>query len=119
MSTLGQLGIILAFGLCGEIIAYLLPFSFPPSVIGLVLLLCALKANVLKEAQFQSAADFLSKNMAFFFLPSAVNIIQSYPSIKAVVLPLLLICIISTICTFVASYAAAHLIQLLSTRRRA
>lgn len=118
MNILGQLGLILAFGLCGEVVAHYLPFPFPSAVIGLLLLLAAVKGGLLSEKRLQPSADFLSRNMAFFFLPSAVGIMQSYPQIRAVVVPLLAICVVSTVATFAAAYGVTRLIQILQEKRR-
>jgi len=47
--------------------------------------------------------------MALFFLPSVVNIMQSYHIIAPVVGRLLLICLLTTVITFFAAYFGTRL----------
>lgn len=119
MALLAQLALIFGFCLAGEVVARLLPFTLPASVIGLVLLLTALKSGLLKLRQIENAAGFLTANMAFFFLPSAVNILSQYHLIRGALGRLLLICIISTAFVFCAAYGAARLVSIMQAKRRA
>ena len=49
MSLMGELGLIFAVCLAGELIAALLPVAFPASVISMVLLMLLLLCGVVKE----------------------------------------------------------------------
>lgn len=98
-----QIGIVFGVCLIGEGVSLLLPFAFPGSVISMILLFFLLLCKVIKVEHIKQKADFLLKNMAFFFIPAGVSIIDQVPFIKDSVLPLLLICFITTILTFFAT----------------
>ena len=94
MKILKQFGVI--FGVCwvSLVIEHYLPFSFPASVIGMILLLICLLTGFLKIEHVQEKADFLLGNMAFFFVPAGVSIINYFDILKSTVLQLLVICVV-------------------------
>ena len=73
MNVLTQLAILLLICFVGEGVALLLPIAFPSSVISMILLFLLLLTGALKLRQIEDAADFLTKNMAFFFIPAGVR----------------------------------------------
>lgn len=99
------LQIALVFGVClvGEGIGLLLPIPFPASVISMVLLFVLLVCRVIKPDHIREKARFLSANMAFFFIPAGVGIMDQYPVIREHLLVLLLICLVTTVLTFGAT----------------
>jgi holin-like protein len=120
MEILRQLGLILAFGFASEIVARNIPAGLPSGVLGILLVLAALGAKILKPDHFGKTADFMSANMAFFFLPLAVTVLQNYESIRPILLLFAGICIITTVITFAVTYATVHFLrQLLSGERGA
>ena len=78
----------------------LLPFTFPASVIGMILLLLCLLTGILKIGHIQEKADFLLSNMAFFFVPAGVSIINYFDILKSTAVQLVIICTVSTVITF-------------------
>ena len=95
-------------------IEHYLPFSFPASVIGMVLLLICLLTGFLKIEHVQEKADFLLSNMAFFFVPAGVSIINYFDELKSTAAQLILICIISTVVTFaVTAYSVVFTVHLM------
>lgn len=109
MKTLTELCIIMAFGFMGEVAAWLLPVTVPSSILGLVFLLVAMRVGLVKVAAIESTADFLLANMAFFFLPAIINILECYSILAPVLGKLFLICVVSTVASFCAAYAVAAL----------
>lgn len=109
MKLLSQIGIV--FGICLVSIGMeaLLPFSFPAGVIGMILTFFLLLFKIIKLEQIQSVSDYLLGNMAFFFVPAGVNIMNYLDVLKSNLLPILVISIVSTILTFAA---AAYSIKL-------
>lgn len=104
------------FGVCwiSLVIEHYLPFSFPASVIGMVLLLICLLTGFLKIEHVQEKADFLLSNMAFFFVPAGVSIINYFDELKSTAVQLILICIISTVVTFaVTAYSVMFTVHLM------
>ena len=66
----------------------------------MALLLICLLTGVLKIEHIQEKADFLLENMAFFFVPAGVSIINYFDVLKNSVVQLIIICVVSTVVTF-------------------
>ncbi|MEG0803735.1 MAG: CidA/LrgA family protein [Pygmaiobacter sp.] len=103
MTSLRQIGLLLAVCLAGEGISALLPFAFPGSVIAMLLLLLLLCTGLLKLRQVESIHAFFMQNMAFFFVPICVNLADSLGLLRSNFVPILVICAISTVLTFAAT----------------
>lgn len=76
VKLLVQIGIVFGICLVGEGIAAVLPFAFPASVLSMLLLFVLLLCGVLKVEHIREKGDFLLKNMAFFFIPSGVALLE-------------------------------------------
>ena len=118
MKILKQFGVI--FGVCwvSLVIEHYLPFSFPASVIGMILLLLCLLTGFLKIEHVQEKADFLMENMAFFFVPAGVSVMNYFDILKSTLVPFLIICIVSTIITFAATAYSVQFVMKLMNRRK-
>ena len=103
MAILTQIGVVLGVGLVGELVAQVLPFPFPSSVIAMVLLFVLLCAKVIKPHHIRQKGDFLLKNMAFFFIPAGVGILENFDQLKANLLLFLAVCVLTTFITFFVS----------------
>ena len=58
--------------------------------------------------------DFLLSNMAFFFVPAGVSIINYFDELKSTAVQLIIICIISTVVTFaVTAYSVMLTVRLM------
>ena len=100
MKIIRQIGIIFTVCWLSLVIEKLLPFTFPASVIGMILLFLCLFTGVLKIEHIQEKADFLLGNMAFFFVQ------------------LVFVCIISTIITFaVTAWSVKLTLRLMKSRK--
>lgn len=66
----------------------------------MILLFILLAFRVLKVEHIREKSDFLLSNMAFFFIPAGVSIINYFDVLKGNVGKLLLICFLTTILTF-------------------
>lgn len=111
MKMLSQLAVILGLAYAGHLLAAGLGVPLPASVIGILLLLIALRTGRLAESRVEGAANFLTANMAFFFLPSAVEIIGNVEAVRPVLFRLILVCVLSTAATFFAAYGAVCALQ--------
>jgi holin-like protein len=111
MEIIKELGLIIAFGYAGELAARFLPIKLPAGVLGIVLVFAALSLGILRPRHFGKTADFVSANMAFFFLPLAVSILQNYQAVSPVLFQLIALCVISTLITFAVSYATVRLLR--------
>lgn len=110
MKIIVQIGLILGICLAGEGISLLLPIPFPGSVIAMILLFLLLLSGLLRPDHIRQKSDFLLQNMAFFFIPAGVGIIEHIETLLPVLLPLLFICLVTTILTFAASAFTAKLV---------
>ena len=103
MKIIRQIGIIFTVCWLSILVEKALPFSFPASVIGMLLLFICLLTGILKIEHIQEKADFLLENMAFFFVPAGVSIINYFDVLKSTWIQLVVICVISTVITFVVT----------------
>ncbi len=103
MKILCQVGVI--FGVCwvSQVLESLLPFAFPASVIGMVLLFLLLAVRVLRVEHIQAKSDFLLANMAFFFLPAGVSILNYLEELRSAAVALVVICLVTTVLVFGAT----------------
>jgi holin-like protein len=100
MKIVLQTGIIFSLCWISRIIARFLPFDFPASIIALFLVFLMLLTGLLRLEHIREKSDFLLSNMAFFLIPSSVNVINYFGLVKENVLKLILICVISMVITF-------------------
>ncbi|MBC5646857.1 CidA/LrgA family protein [Christensenella tenuis] len=103
MKSLFQVGIVLAVCLAGELVSEAIPAAIPTSVISMILLFVLLLSKCVKPRHIEQFSDFLLKNMAFFFIPAGVAIMEQFDLLKNYLFPFLLICFITTIITFFAT----------------
>jgi holin-like protein len=100
MKILRQFGIIFGIYWLSQCIEAILPFSFPASVIGLLVLLLLLLPGILKADSIREVAEFLTGNLTFFLLPVVVSTMNYLDLIGANLVPFFLICTVSTFVTF-------------------
>lgn len=103
-----QIAIVFSICLMGEFLARFLPL--PGSIISMIVLFALLFTKVLKIDHIREKGNFLLKNMAFFFIPAGVSLLDQYPAFKDSILPLLAVCIITTFLTFAATAGTVHLV---------
>ncbi|WP_122642231.1 CidA/LrgA family protein [Luxibacter massiliensis] len=119
MKIIKQTGIIFTVCWLSQVIARILPFEFPASVIGMILLFICLMTGFLKIEHIQEKSDFLLGNMAFFFIPAGVSIMNYFDVLKSSAVQLIIICVISTIITFaVTAYSVKLTIKLMDRRKK-
>lgn len=109
MSVLAQICVIFAVCLASEGIAAVLPFSFPASVIGMLLLLVLLGLKVVQPRQLEQTSSLLMDNMAMFFIPACVGIIRYADVLLANFWVIVLISILTTPLVF---FVTGHVVQL-------
>lgn len=116
MQILRQIGLLLGICLLGEAVAAALPFPFPASVIAMAMLFILLCTRVVKPAQMQQTGDFLLQNMAFFFIPAGVGILEHFDELKGSLLAFLAICLLTTVITFFAAAMTVRAVMALQSR---
>ena len=110
MKIIKQLCIIFALCMAGEIISYVLPFSFPGSIIGLLILLMLFVLKIMPKNAIDETGDFLLGNMAIFFIPASISLMTVMDMIAENILAIIIICCISTIATFLATAYTVKLV---------
>lgn len=118
MKILKQICIIFTICWLSVILERCLPLPIPASVIGLILLFLCLAAGIIKLGHIQEKSDFLLSNMAFFFIPAGVGMMNYFDILQKNWLPLLAICILSTLVTFAATAYSIRLTLKLMERRK-
>ena len=107
VKLLRQFLVIMAVSFVGEILHAVLPLPIPASIYGLVLMLALLMTGALKLdarlEQVKEAAEFLIEIMPVMFIPAGVGLMESWGELKAVLVPVLVITLVSTIVVMVVS----------------
>lgn len=99
MKIFNQLGIILSIWTVGELISSLFSsiITIPGTIMGMIILFLLLQFKILKEDAIKDVTDFLLNNMAIFFVPAGVSLIQSLGLIKENVVVLILSATVATL----------------------
>lgn len=85
----------------------------------MVLLLILLLTRLLKPEHIREKSDFLLKNMAFFFIPAGVALMESFGVLVRNLFPFLAVCLISTVVTFaVTAYTVRGAVWLQNRLRK-
>ena len=100
MNYLKQFAVILGVCLLGEGLRWLLPLPIPASIYGLALMLLLLVSRLVKLEQVENAADFLIQIMTPMFIPAAVGLMDQFQSLRAILLPFLVIILVGLVVTF-------------------
>lgn len=110
MKIITQLAILFAVGLAGSVCAALLPFPFPASVTAMLILLLLLVLKAVKLSQIETVGDFLLQNMMLLFIPGCADILDSLPLLKGAIPQMVVICIVSTVLTFLVTVYTVRLV---------
>lgn len=89
--------ILFAFLALGELVVYLTGVPIPSSIIGMISLTAALKIGIIKEQWVSRIADFLVKNIGFFFVPAGVGLLKCLDIIRTDLFTIIIATIVSTL----------------------
>lgn len=109
MHVLAQICVIFAVCLAAEAISAVLPFAFPSSVLGMLLLLGLLLSKAVKPRQLRESADFFLNHMPFFFIPTCVGILKYTDVLFRNFWAIVLISLLTTPLVF---FVTGHVVQL-------
>ena len=118
MKILLQIALVFGVYWVSQCIEAVLPFSFPASVISLLLLLVLLLLGIVKVDHVREKSDFLLGNLGFFFVPAAVGIINYAQLIWENAAAVLTVCVVSLVLTYGATAGTVRLTQRLLEKRR-
>ena len=97
MKYLKQVAVILTMTFLGEVLHLLLPLPVPASIYGMVLLLISLMTGIIKLEQVRETGTFLIEIMPIMFIPAGVGLLDSWSSLRPILIPVLVITVVSTI----------------------
>ena len=116
MKIFNQLGIILGIWAVGELISSLLSniITMPGTIIGMIILFLLLQFKIMKEETIKDVADFLLGNMAIFFMPAGVSLINSLGLITENMLVLLLS---GTVATIIIMIVTGKIVEIMINKK--
>lgn len=92
-----QCAVIFAFLALGELVVWLTGIPIPSSIVGMLLLTAALQAKIVKLRHVSGVADFLVRNLGFFFVPAGVALMGYFPVLREQWQPIVASSVISTV----------------------
>jgi len=109
MPILGQVLIFSIAGLVGVIVSEIISIPLPASIISMVFLFLLLLLKVIKKDSIKGISTILVNNMGLFFIVPAISIMKYIDVIGDNLLYFILISVIATITTFIASTLSIRL----------
>ena len=119
MKYVYQIGIISVISFVAEMLYVFLPLPVPASVYGLLILLFLLMTKIIKPEQIEDVADWLLKIMPILFVGPSVGLIKSFDVIKGQILPLIIMCVISTIGVMIVTSVVAQAVIRMKNKKNA
>lgn len=96
MKYLKEIAIIFGITMTGELLNAWIPFPIPAGVYGLFILLGLLCSGKLKVSDVSSAGNLLLDLMPLMFIPAAAGLMEKFELLKAIMVPLVVITVLST-----------------------
>jgi len=96
MKYIKEFTIILGITMVGEWLNDILPLPVPAGVYGLFLLLILLCTGIIKLGDVENAGRLLLDIMPVLFIPASVGLMESYGTMKPILVPLVVISLVST-----------------------
>ena len=112
MKYLHQTLIITAVTFTAELLKFILPFPFPASIYGIILLFTLLKTGILKLSQIEDVGGLLLELMPLLLVPASVSFLTCLDTIKTMLLPVLITGLLgTTLVLFVTGRVTQFFIQ--------
>ena len=96
MKYIRQFAIILTISFLGELLNQLLPLPVPASIYGLVMMIVCLRTGIFPCEAVKETGTFLIEIMPLMFIPAAVGLLTSWPRIRTIFVPCVVITLVST-----------------------
>lgn len=103
MKYLKQFFIIILISFTGEVLKEILPFPVPASIYGMLIMFIFLCTGIIKTEQVEAAGDFLIEVMPVMFIPAAAGLLDSWDTLKPVLVPVAVITVVSTVVVMLVS----------------
>ena len=95
--------IILVISFIGELLKYILPLPIPASIYGMVLLFTGLMTGHIKLDAVKETGTFLIEIMPLMFIPAGVGLMTSWGTLKAIIVPVSIITVITIITVMIST----------------
>lgn len=96
MKYLKEIAIIFGITMTGELLNTWIPIPIPAGVYGLFILLGLLCSGKVKVSDVSAAGNLLLDLMPLMFIPAAAGLMEKFEMLKAIMLPLVVITVLST-----------------------
>ena len=103
MKYIKQICLILLFSFLGELCRYLIPITIPASIYGMMLLFGALALKIIRIEDVRETGTFLTSILSMLFVVPMVQLLDFWPVMRPVLIPVLVICIVGTVLVFAVS----------------
>lgn len=111
MKLLKEIALVLIIAMMGDILARVVDIPIPGSVLGMLLLLIALSAGMIKIQSLEQISTFLLSNLAFFFIPAGVGLMNVMGTVQTDLVKILAVVILSTILVLVTTGWTVQFLQ--------
>ena len=118
MKYMKQIGVISTIAFIAEVLHFVIPLPIPASVYGMLILFLSLCLGIIKMEMVEDVADWILSIMPIFFIAPTVGLIEAFGDIKGQVIPLVLLCCISTIVVTAVTGCIAQAIIHLRRKRK-
>ncbi|MGD9910206.1 MAG: CidA/LrgA family protein [Candidatus Izemoplasmatales bacterium] len=121
MKIMIQIFTILLFFVLGETVSKIVQLLFPSifvpgTILGLLFLVIALSMKWVKKDKVEDVGNFLTGNMAFFFIPAAVGVLEYVDILQEDFFKILLLILISILISFTCIYLSVKLTLFLQNK---
>lgn len=103
MKYLRQFLLILLISFIGELLHEVLPLPVPASVYGFAILFIGLLGGVIRLEHVKDTGKLLTEIMPVMFIPAGVGLLESWPQLAPIGIPVTVITLVSTIVVMVIS----------------
>lgn len=103
MKYLRQFLLILLISFIGELLHEVLPLPVPASVYGFAILFIGLFSGFIKLEHVKDTGKLLIEIMPVMFIPAGVGLLESWPQLAPIGVPVGVITIVSTVVVMVVS----------------
>ncbi|MFA9462820.1 MAG: CidA/LrgA family protein [Velocimicrobium sp.] len=118
MKYIKQVVIILVVTFLGELLKYVIPLPIPASIYGFALMLIALKTGWISIDSVRETAIFLIEIMPLMFIPAAVGLMDSFETLRSMLIPVVVIIIVSTVAVMAISGKVTQFVIRLEKRNK-
>lgn len=103
MKYIKQFLLILFISFLGEVLKLCLPLPIPASIYGMILMFVGLMTGIIKLDSVKETGKFLIEIMPIMFIPAGVGLMTSWGKLKAIIVPVSIITVVTIITVMIAT----------------